>query len=171
MSASGEDSGLSGVRQAYAAGDDRPLAGFAALMGAYLAAVGAIGSVARLTGRRVPEPTVWDVVLWAGANHRLSRLIAKDPVTSPLRAPFTRFKGTTAPAELAEEVRGQGVRKAVGELLTCPFCTSLWIATGFAAGSVFAPRQTRVAGAVLTSLTISDLLHFVRARAQQAAGE
>ena len=45
------------------------------------------------------------------ATHKLSRIIAKDPVTSPLRAPFTTFEGTSGPAELAEEPSsGQGLR-------------------------------------------------------------
>jgi hypothetical protein len=111
------------------------------------------------------------VLLCAGATHRLSRLVAKDPVTSPLRAPFARFEGTTGPAELDEDVRGTGPRKAVGELLTCPFCTGLWIATGLAAGLVFAPRATRLAAGALTSTALADLLHFARVRAQQAVGE
>ncbi|MBV9023562.1 MAG: DUF1360 domain-containing protein [Streptomycetaceae bacterium] len=153
----------------YAAGEDRPLGGFTALMGTYLAAVAGLAAAARLSGRRIPEPTAWDVLLWAGANYRLSRLLTKDPVTSPLRAPFTRFKGTSGPAELAEDVRGSGLRKAVGELVTCPFCTGLWIATSFAAGSVFAPGPTRMAAATLTSLALSDLLHFARAQLQSHA--
>ena len=123
------------------------------------------------SSRTIPEPTPWDVVVIAGATHRLSRLVAKDPVTSPLRAPFARFKGTTGPAELAEEVRGSGLRKAIGELLTCPFCTGMWISTGFAAGLVFAPRPTRLAAGTLTALAASDLLHFARTRIQQAAAE
>ncbi|WP_431951091.1 DUF1360 domain-containing protein [Actinacidiphila sp. bgisy167] len=157
--------------QEYAGGADRPLGAFGGLMAGYGGAVCAIAGAARLTGRKVAEPTPWDVALCAGATHRLSRLVTKDAVTSPLRAPFSRFKGTTGPAELEEEVRGSGARKAVGELLTCPFCTSLWFATGFAAGLVFAPAATRLAAGTLTALTVSDLLHFARSRAQRAAGE
>jgi hypothetical protein len=90
------------------------------------------------------------------------------PGTSPLRAPFTRYDGTSGPAEVSEEVRGSGARKAVGELFTCPFCTGLWASTGLAAGLVFAPRATRLAAGTLTALVGSDLLHFLRARLQQA---
>lgn len=162
---------LPAAREEYAPDDDRPLGSFLAVMGAYAGTVAGIAAVARLTRRAVPEPSPWDVVLCAGATHRLSRLVAKDPVTSPLRAPFTRFAGTTGPAELREEVRGSGVQKAVGELLTCPFCTGLWIATGLGAGLVFAPRVTRLAAGTLTALTGSDLLHFARTWLQQAAGE
>lgn len=157
--------------QEYAGDADRPLGAFGALMAVYGGVVGAVAGAARLTGRKVPEPTPWDVALCAGATHRLSRLVTKDAVTSPLGAPFSRFEGTTGPAELAEEVRGSGAGKAVGELLTCPFCMSLWFATGFAAGLVFASAATRPAAGTLSALTVSDLLHFARARAQRAAGE
>jgi hypothetical protein len=162
---------LRAAREEYAPDDDRPLGSFVALMGVYAGTVAGIATLARLTGRPVPEPTPWDVVLFAGATHRLSRLVAKDPVTSPLRAPFARFAGTSGPAELKEEVRGSGVQKAVGELLTCPFCTGLWIATGLGAGLVFAPRVTRLAAGTLTAMTGSDLLHFGRVWLQRVAGE
>ncbi|WP_431963747.1 DUF1360 domain-containing protein [Actinacidiphila sp. bgisy160] len=159
------------TEQEYAGDADRSLGAFSALMGAYGGALGAIAGLARPTGRTVPEPTPWDVVLCTGATHRLSRLITKDPVTSPLRAPFSRFEGTSGPSELDEEVRGRGVRKAVGELVTCPFCTGLWISTGLSAGLVFTLRATRLAAGAPAALTLSDLLHFARAGAQHAAGE
>lgn len=159
------------VREAYAGDADRPLGGFAGVMGVYAVTVAAIAGAARLAGRAVPDPTPWDVVLCAGATHRLSRLVTKDPVTSPLRAPFTRFEGTTGPAELHEEVRGTGLRKTIGELLTCPFCAGMWIATGLSAGLVFAPHATRLAAGTLTALAGADFLHFARTRAQHAAGE
>jgi Protein of unknown function (DUF1360) len=41
-----------------------------------------------------------DVLLLGVATHRLSRMIAKDPILSPIRAPFTTYKGTSGEAEL-----------------------------------------------------------------------
>ena len=35
---------------------------------------------------------------------------------------------------MEEEVRGKGAQKAVGELITCPFCIDMWVATGLVAG-------------------------------------
>jgi hypothetical protein len=162
---------IQGEAHAYAPDGDLPLAGYAGAMGVYSATVLALGAAARLTRRPLPEPRPWDVTLAALATHQLSRLLAKDPVTSPLRAPFTRFEGTTGPAELAEEVRGDGARKTVGEMISCPFCTGLWIATGFTAGSVFAPRATRLVTATFAALAVSDFLQFGRVRAQHAAEE
>lgn len=90
-------------------------------------------------------------------------------MTSPLRAPFTRFKGRSGEAELAEQVRGTGPRKAVGELITCPFCVGQWVATGFVFGLVLAPRSTRLAASVFTALAGADFLQFAYAKTQQAA--
>jgi Protein of unknown function (DUF1360) len=50
----------------------------------------------------------------AGENRPLGSFVVimgswpRNPVTSPLRAPFTRYSGTSGEAELAEEVRGRG---------------------------------------------------------------
>ncbi|MFF8772599.1 DUF1360 domain-containing protein [Kitasatospora sp. NPDC015120] len=158
-------------RAAYEPDGEQPIGGYLAATAAYLGGVGTLAVLARRTGRALPAPGPWDVALTAGAVHRLSRLIAKDPVTSPLRLPFTRFRGASGPAELAEDVRGTGTRKAVGELITCPFCTGLWVATALTAGQVLAPAPTRLLCAGLSALTAADFLHFARVAAQQAVGD
>jgi hypothetical protein len=152
----------------YAGDEDRPLRGYAATMAVYATVVGALAGTARLTGREIPDGLpVKDVALSALATEKLSRLLAKDPVTSPLRAPFTSYQGTSGPAELHEEVRGNGARKTVGELVTCPFCTSVWVATGLTAGLVYLPRTTRLAIGTLAALAGADLLQFARAGLQK----
>lgn len=153
----------------YADGADRPLGSFSALQGLYAGAVAAGAGAAHVLGRRLPERLESrDLALLSVATHKIARLIAKDPVTSPLRAPFTKFQGTSGEAELAEEVRGTGVRKAVGELVTCPFCVGQWVATGLAFGYVLAPRATRWTASVFTALTVADFLQFGYAAADQA---
>ena len=79
-----------------------------------------------------------DVVLLSIATHKLSRLLSKDAVTSPLRAPFTRYDHPIGSGEVTEQVRDQGssTRHAVGELLSCPFCLAVWVATGLTGGLV-----------------------------------
>ena len=42
-------------------------------------------------------------------------------MTSFLRSPFTRYTGEAQPSEVSEEPRGRGLRRAVGELLVCPY--------------------------------------------------
>jgi hypothetical protein len=159
------------VSRAYANGRRRPLGGYLATMGTYAGVVSALAGLARATGRTLPErPATQDVVLISIATHKLSRLLTKESVTSPLRAPFTRYEGVGGPAELHEEVRGEGVAHAVGELVTCPFCVGVWVATGLSAGLVFAPRLTRLVAATFTAVAASDALQFGYAAAQQLPG-
>ena len=159
-------------QQEYAHGEDFPLGGYATAMSVYGGVVAAIATAARLSGTRLPDRiSPWDAALAAVATHKLSRIIAKDPVTSPLRAPFTTFQGSSGPAELAEDVRdGDGGRKTVGELVSCPFCLGMWVSTCFTAGYVFMPRATRLAATTLAGLAASDFLQFAYSYAEQKAG-
>lgn len=153
---------------AYADGHDRPLGGYAALMGGYGAVVAAALLAGRLTRRAaVPRSSPWDLLLTAAATHKLSRLITKDAVTSPLRAPFARYEEPAGPAETNEGVRGTGLRKAVGELVTCPFCVDLWVATGLTAGRSLAPTLTRTVVSTLATITGADFLQYAYAAAER----
>lgn len=159
---------MSETQRRYAPDDDRPLGGYTGVLVAFATAVAAFGGLLRLSGRKLPERIeARDLALVAVASHRVARLVAKEPVTSPLRAPFTRFAGTSGPSQLHEEVRGSGLRKAVGELLTCPFCVAHWVAGAFTAGLVLAPRPTRLVASVYAALTGSDLLQYAYAAVQQ----
>ena len=158
---------MSEIREAYAHGHDRPIGSFVGILLAYLGAVGSLAALVRRRGGCPEQVDASDLALMAVATHKLSRVIAKDPVTSPLRAPFTEFAGTSGPAELAEEVRGTGVRKAIGELVECPFCVGQWVATAFAFSYALAPRVTRLVMGALTALTASDYLQFAYAKLEE----
>jgi hypothetical protein len=147
----------------YTNGEPRPLAGDLGAMGVYLGLVSAAGAAVRASNRELPERIpVGDAFLLTVATFRLARRIAKDPVTAPIRAPFTSFQGPSGHAEIAEEVREHGgVKHAVGELLTCPFCLAQWVGTGFVFGYVTAPKATRLAALTMTMVAGSDVLQFV----------
>jgi hypothetical protein len=160
--------------RAYArtADDERPLKGYAIVLATFAAAASAVAGVARLTGRHLPErPAAADIALLAVSTHKVSRLITKDAITSPLRAPVVQFDGPAGEAELNESPRGHGARHALGELLTCPFCTGVWVAGGLAAGLVFAPRLTRFGMGVATAIAGSDFLHLAYDAAKQDAAK
>jgi hypothetical protein len=135
-----------------------PYLGFISLFGTLIAATLA---AAKQQGREPPEQVAAGEVLLVGvASHKLSRLLAKDKVTSPLRAPFTELEGKGGPAEFEESSRGTGLRKAIGELLICPFCLGLWVVAGFSAGLLFAPRVTRFVASLFAALTVSDFFQI-----------
>lgn len=156
---------------AYRGDEQRPLGGYIAVMTTFAAIVSGAAGVAVATKRELPAGVrPWDVLLLAVATHKVSRTITKDAVTSPLRAPFTRYTGTGGPAEVMEGVRHKdGLRHSIGELLTCPFCFDVWTATGFTVGLVFAPRVTRLVATAFTAVAGADFLHLLYAKAQQAA--
>jgi hypothetical protein len=105
--------------RAYSRSEHRPLLGYVAIAGAYTAAVAVGALTVRTRGRRLPRISARDVALFGCATFQLSHMLAKQPIASPLHAPFTAFDGVAGPSELHEEVRGDGLRHAVGELLTC----------------------------------------------------
>ncbi|WP_205698160.1 DUF1360 domain-containing protein [Conexibacter sp. SYSU D00693] len=138
-------------------GEDRPLAAYTGLSATFFAALGGGLLAARAAGREVPDrPSAADVVLVGLATQKLTRLIAKDKVTSFVRAPFTRFQESTGHGEVDEAARGTGFQKAMGELLVCPYCLAQWVAGGFAVGLVAAPRTTRLLAGMWTAQTIAD---------------
>jgi hypothetical protein len=66
-------------------------------------------------------------------------------------------------------VRGTGAQKAVGELITCPFCTSVWVATAFTAGLVYLPWTTRLTIGTFAGLAGADLLQFAHSWLEKEA--
>ncbi|HWE56185.1 MAG TPA: DUF1360 domain-containing protein [Acidimicrobiales bacterium] len=157
------------IERRYSAGAERPLGSYMILMGTYGALVGALSALARL--RRAPLPTrvpAADLALLTVGTYRASRLIAKDSITAFLRAPFTRFEEPAGSGEVNEEVIGRGLRHAIGEWISCPFCIAVWIATVGAFGLVMFPRATRLACSILAAASGSDALQFAHARLQDA---
>ena len=149
-------------KREYTHGEPRPLAGDLGAMGVYVGLVSAAAAAVRASGRELPgRIPAGDAFLLTVATFRLARRLAKDPVTAPIRAPFTRFEGASGHAEVAEEVREHGgVKHAVGELLTCPFCLAQWVGTGLVFGYVTAPKATRLAALTMTMVAGSDVLQF-----------
>jgi hypothetical protein len=158
-------------KREYTQGEERPLGGDLGAMGVYAGLVTAAAAAVRASGRELPTRIpLGDAALLTVATFRLARRIAKDPVTSPLRAPFTTFQGPSGHAEIAEEVREHGgVKHAVGELLTCPFCLAQWVGTAFVFGYVTAPRATRLAALTMTTVAGSDVLQFLYDAIQNGA--
>lgn len=140
------------------AGQERPLAAYAAITGAFGSAFGATLLGAHRRGRLRSGIGAADIVLAGVATHKISRLLAKDKVTSFLRAPFTRFEDFEGQGEVSESPRGSGMQLAVGELAVCPYCLAQWVAAGLVGGLLHAPRVTRTVAAVYAAQTISDLL-------------
>lgn len=136
-----------------------PLASYAALVALFGSTVGAgLASVAH-RGALPDRVNAGDILLVGLATHKLSRLVSRDTVTSWLRAPFTRYQGPGGANELNEQARGEGMQRAVGELLICPPCTGQWLAAALVLGLFHAPRLARGTAAIFAVQALSDFLH------------
>lgn len=140
---------------------ERPLGSYAALMATFTALAGGFALWFRRSGRELPERVdARDLALLTVASHKAARLIAKDRVASAVRAPFTRFEHDGGPGEVEEAARGRGLRRAIGELLVCPYCLGMWVSAGLTAALLVAPRFTRWFASVLSIVFGSELLQF-----------
>jgi Protein of unknown function (DUF1360) len=145
-----------------------PLAAYAAVLGVYGAAFAGALLAARASGCELPRRLpAGDLVVFGTATHKLSRLLAKGKVTSVLRAPFTEYERQGGPAEVEERPRGGGFRRAIAELLVCPYCLDQWVATGFVSGAVLAPRVTRLVAGVFATGALADFLQLAYRAGQE----
>jgi Protein of unknown function (DUF1360) len=148
---------------------ERPLGGYALLLGSFSALCGGFGLWLRRSGRELPQQVESrDLALVAVATFKVSRIIARDRVTSAIRAPFSRFQADAGPGEVDEAARGHGMRRVIGELLVCPHCLDVWTASAFLGGLVAAPEQTRWVASVFAAVGGADALQLAYAKAESA---
>jgi hypothetical protein len=156
------DGGLIGRLFAGYAEEPRPLTGYLMLVGTFNAIFA--GALLLIRSRRQSATGAIrfrDLLLLGVATHKVSRLLTKDSVLSPLRAPFTTYEGQAdLPGEVDESPRDDGgVRHAIGELLNCPFCSGQWVAAFFTYGLMLWPRATRLVASIFTVPVLSNLLN------------
>jgi hypothetical protein len=133
----------------------RPLPEYAALTGAFGAVLGGFLLLAR---RRLPDRVgIGDTVRIGLASYKLGRLVAKDEVTSWVRAPVTRDEDATRP-------KRQGLERALGELVTCPYCVGVWTAAGLSYALVLFPRETRLVTTIFGGQAVADFLNAAYVR-------
>jgi hypothetical protein len=104
------------------------------------------------------------------ATHKIGRIITRDWVTSPLRAPFVEYVESEGGGEVKERSRGTGIQRAVGDLLTCPWCIAPWVAGTLYSLFVISPRAARLVAAGFTSVAISDFLQHAYGATRRGSG-
>jgi hypothetical protein len=147
--------------------EEQLLAEYASLLAFFVVSVAAVTGVAVEQGRLPRRFGLLDLALLGIATHKLSRIVAKDRITSILRAPFVCYVGSAGAGEVEEEPRGRGLQRGIGHLVSCPYCMAPWCATALAFGLVFAPRVTRFFAAILGSVAVSDFLQRAYAAAKK----
>ena len=141
---------------------------YATLSAGWGAALGTVLIAARDKGEEPVHPA--EIIPLGVATFALAKLVAKEKVDAWVREPFVeeRPDGARVP-------RGDGLRYAVGELLTCTRCVGTWSALGLVALRVTRPREARVVTAVLGASAVNDIAQAgftwvcARSNAAQAA--
>ncbi|QNF28454.1 DUF1360 domain-containing protein [Metabacillus elymi] len=69
------------------------------------------------------------LIIFAFASFRLTRLLVFDKITEFIRRPFHKEIeeiGDDGAVEVFIEMKGSGLRAWIGELLSCYWCTGVW---------------------------------------------
>jgi hypothetical protein len=133
------------------AADRPPYESYAAIAGVF---VGGIATVAAL-GRRAPAGTALDLVALSAATFKASRTLSRERVASFVRQPFVEGEASSGENE---QPAGEGIQRAVGELVTCPRCIGAWSAAALASSQVLAPRFGRLLTWSLGAAGANDFL-------------
>ena len=131
--------------------DPPPYEAYATIVGGFLAALAA----AAVAARRSPPGTALDLVALSAATFKASRTLSRERVGSFVRQPFVEGE-----AELGEEEepKGEGIQRAIGELVTCPRCIGTWSAATLAAAQMLTPRFGRLLVWSLGASAANDFL-------------
>jgi hypothetical protein len=135
--------------------DDRPPYGsYASIAATFAGGLTAATLLAKLLNREPRELDALDLVTLSAATFKLSRTISRDKVGSFVREPFV--EGDAHGGD--EEPAGEGVQRAIGELVTCTRCVGTWVAAGLGSAQVVAPRFGRLVCWTLAAGAANDFL-------------
>jgi hypothetical protein len=132
-----------------------PYASYAAITGTFAGGLAAAGALSRLLDRDPQCQTALDLAVLSVATFKAGRTLARDEVTSFIRAPFVQGEahcGNEDPVESGD------LHQALGELVTCSRCVGTWAAAGLAATQVLAPRFGRLLTWSLGAAGVNDFL-------------
>ncbi len=101
----------------------------------------------------------YDLTLVGLASYRLGRLVAYDKVAEPYRRPFCETVPDPTGAGDTVMPKGEGWRRAIGELISCPICAGTWIAAGLVYGLNLLPGPTRLLLAIMSSIGVGELFN------------
>jgi hypothetical protein len=103
--------------------------------------------------------TTSDLVLLVFATLRMGRMLAYDLIMEPLRAPFTQTVPDGTGAGDSVEPKGRGMRRALGQLISCPICAGTWSA-GLLVLAMYAwPGPARILITVMGVIGAAEVLN------------
>ena len=139
--------------------ENRPYPAYSLITITYLTLFAVLAVLVRRSKAAEEKPSGVDIALIGLATYRLSRLISYDRVTQYLRLPFIETgKGAENIEGTREEPKGTGLRLAIGQLLTCTYCSSVWAAMFNSALSLLFPRVARLFLLTMAGSGLAELL-------------
>lgn len=135
-----------------AAPNPPPYGSYAAIATVFLGGIATVAAVSR----RTPAGTALDLVALSAATFKASRTLSRERVASFVRQPFVEGEASTGEDE---RPAGDGLQRAIGELVTCPRCLGAWTAAALASSQVVAPRFGRLLTWSLGAAGVNDFLH------------
>jgi len=100
-----------------------------------------------------------DLALLVFATYRMGHLIAYDLVTEPLRQFFTETVPDSTGAGESVEPKGQGIQRALGQLICCPICSGTWAAAVMVYALYLWPGPVRVFLTIMAAIGAAELLN------------
>lgn len=145
---------------------------YAALETVFAAVLSVVVAVARRRERDgVPAIPLRELPALALGTFALADVLAKEKVSTWLREPFVREGADHKP----EEPEGDGLRYAIGELLTCTRCVGTWSALALVGLRTVSPAAGRTTASVLALAGANDLMQsgfrLLAARTNRAVAE
>ena len=111
-----------------------------------------------------------ELVPLGAATFALSKVISREKIGAWVREPFVQDEGTDR-----RRPRGEGMRHAVGELVTCSRCVGAWSALGLVSVRTLSPKTARTVTSVLALSAINDWMQagfrFTAGKANKAQSE
>ena len=112
----------------------------------------AAGVVVSTRGRAREHPIeLRELVPLSAATFALSKAVARERIGSWVREPFVDEEDGSKP-------RGRGLRRAVGELVTCTRCVGTWSALGVVGRRMASPEAGRAVSTILAASAANDWL-------------
>ncbi len=105
--------------------------------------------------------SLFSFLLLGLATFRLTRLLVYDQITEFLRAPFHDVVEEVQEDGTVEEVihiKGEGIRKFFGELLSCHWCTGVWCSILLYIGYVLIPYWITPIIMVLSVAAVASII-------------
>ena len=126
---------------------------YGAINAAYLVLLGGLIAAWTRRGQEAAIPRS-ELPTLAIATFALAKVVAHEKIGTWVREPFV----DESPERQPKGPRGQGMRRAIGELLTCTRCVGAWAALAVVGLRVAAPEEGRLAATVLATSGINDFL-------------